>query len=51
MDIRGFVETFQEIDEVQTIFTVMLRLLCFYCTVMSSDDARAVVYEVISALV
>lgn len=51
MDIWGFVETFQGIDEVQTIFTVMLRLLCFYCIVMSSDDARAVVYEAINALV
>lgn len=51
MDIWGFVETFQGIYEVQTIFTVMLNLLCFYCVVMCTDDARAAVYEVFNALV
>lgn len=51
MDIWGFVETFQVIYEAQTILTIMLNLLCFSCTVMSSDDARGAVYEVINPLV
>lgn len=39
------------IYEVQTIFTVMLKLLCFYCIIMCTDDARVAVYKLINSLI